>query len=191
MKPCTKPNFVEDDLDHRHQAVGGAARVGDHVMLGGIVLVVVDAVDDRDVFLLGGRRDDHLLAPAWRWSAAWSRSVNRPVDSSTTSTPSSFQGSLAGSFSRGPSWCRRRRRCRPSGGHTVPAKRPWTESYLSRWARVRGVGDVVDRDEIELLALHLLRGAHHVPPDPAEAVDADLNRHGRLLVKGSVHRELE
>ena len=43
--------FLDEHLDDRGQAVGGAARVGDDVVLGGIVLVLVDAEDNGDVFV--------------------------------------------------------------------------------------------------------------------------------------------
>ena len=48
-------------LGHRREAVGGAGRVRDDVVLGRVVLLVVDADDDRDVLVLGGRGDDDLL----------------------------------------------------------------------------------------------------------------------------------
>src|SRR4051794_23972896 len=55
---------VEEDLRHRAEAVGGAARVGDDVVRRRVVDPVVDAHHDRDV-LIGRRcRDDHLLGAA-------------------------------------------------------------------------------------------------------------------------------
>ena len=48
-------------LDDRRQAVGGAAGVGDDVVLGRIVLVFVDAEHDGDVFVGGGSGDDDLF----------------------------------------------------------------------------------------------------------------------------------
>ena len=39
-----------------------------------------------------------------------------------------------------------------------------------------GVGEVVDRDEVDVRA-GCLRGAEDVAPDPSEAVDADLHSH--------------
>ena len=44
--------FLEQHVDDRREAVRRAARVGNDVVLGGIVLVVVHAHDDRDVFAL-------------------------------------------------------------------------------------------------------------------------------------------
>jgi hypothetical protein len=54
--------FLEEDVDDRGEAVGGAARVGDDVVLGGIVGVVVHALDDGgDVVALARCGEDHLL----------------------------------------------------------------------------------------------------------------------------------
>src|SRR5579862_2626459 len=53
---------VQQHLDHGRQAVGGAGGVGDNVVLGGIVFVVVDAEDYGDVLVLGGRGDDDFLS---------------------------------------------------------------------------------------------------------------------------------
>ncbi len=51
----------KDDLDDGRQAVGGAAGVGDDVVLGRIVLVLVDAEHEGDVFVGGRSGDDDLL----------------------------------------------------------------------------------------------------------------------------------
>ena len=54
------PDGVVQDLGDRHEAVGGAGGVrDDEVILG--QLVVVDAVDDREVGAVGGGRDDDAL----------------------------------------------------------------------------------------------------------------------------------
>jgi hypothetical protein len=53
--------FLEQHVDDGSEAVRGAARVGDDVVLGGVVLVVVHAHDDGDVFALGRGGDDDLL----------------------------------------------------------------------------------------------------------------------------------
>jgi len=50
-----------DDLGHRGQTVGGAGGVGQHVMLLGIVLVLVDPEHHGQVLFLGRRGDDDLL----------------------------------------------------------------------------------------------------------------------------------
>ena len=52
---------VEQHLGDRRQAVGRARRVRDDGVLGGIEAVLVDAQDDGDVLVAGGRRDDDFL----------------------------------------------------------------------------------------------------------------------------------
>src|SRR5947209_8196624 len=55
--------IVEQHLGHGGEAIGRARGVRDELMTGGIVLLLVDPQDDRDVRILGGRRDHHLLGP--------------------------------------------------------------------------------------------------------------------------------
>src|SRR5690606_12319368 len=52
---------LHQGLRHRRHAVGGAGGVGQDVVVGRVVLVVVDAHDDRQVLALGGGGDDDLL----------------------------------------------------------------------------------------------------------------------------------
>jgi hypothetical protein len=59
--PVLEPERVADDFDHGHEAVCGAGRVRQDMMRLGVILVAVDAHHERDVFALGGRRDDDLL----------------------------------------------------------------------------------------------------------------------------------
>ena len=51
----------KDYLDDRGEAVGGATGVGEDVVLGRIVLVLVDAEDDGQVFVAGGSGDDDFF----------------------------------------------------------------------------------------------------------------------------------
>jgi hypothetical protein len=51
----------KNDLDDGGEAVGGATGVGDDVVLGRVVLVLVDAEDDGQVFVAGGSGDDDFL----------------------------------------------------------------------------------------------------------------------------------
>ena len=53
--------LVVEHLGHRRQAVGRARRVGDHVVAGRVVQLVVDAHHDGDVVVGGRRGDDDLL----------------------------------------------------------------------------------------------------------------------------------
>ncbi len=61
MMPLAMPKVSLQDLDDGREAVGGAGRVGDDVVLRCVVLVVVDAEDDGDVLVGGGGGDDDLL----------------------------------------------------------------------------------------------------------------------------------
>src|SRR4029450_3753309 len=54
------PDRLVQRLRHRRQAVRGAGRVGDDVVLGRVVGVVVNTHDDGDVLVLRRRRDDDL-----------------------------------------------------------------------------------------------------------------------------------
>jgi len=78
-----------------------------------------------------------FFAPASRWGATSAFFRNSPVDSSTISIPIAFQGSRAQlsvmfviriSLPLTTS--------APSVAETSPGNFPWTESYLSRWARI-------------------------------------------------------
>src|SRR3981081_201401 len=52
---------VVEDLDDGGEAVGGAARIGDDVVLGRVVLVFVDSEDDGDVLVGRGGGDDDFF----------------------------------------------------------------------------------------------------------------------------------
>ena len=62
-EPALDPVRLVQDLGHRGDAVRGAGRVRDDVVLFWVVLAVVDAEDDREVGIGGGSRDDDLLRP--------------------------------------------------------------------------------------------------------------------------------
>jgi hypothetical protein len=55
---------VEQDLGHGHDRVGGAGGVGDDVVAGRVVDLVVDADHDGHVLVLRRGGDDHLLGAA-------------------------------------------------------------------------------------------------------------------------------
>jgi len=53
--------FLEKDMDDGSETVGGAAGVGDDVVVGNIKFIVVDTHNHRDVLSLGRSGDDDLL----------------------------------------------------------------------------------------------------------------------------------
>ena len=54
--------LFEEDVDDGSKAVRGAGGIGNNVVFGGVVLGVVDAHDDSDVFALGGGGNDDFFA---------------------------------------------------------------------------------------------------------------------------------
>jgi hypothetical protein len=61
IRPLIDAERLVQHLGDRRQAVGRARRVRDDVVLGRLVDVEVDAAAQRDVRVLGGRADEHLL----------------------------------------------------------------------------------------------------------------------------------
>ena len=61
-------------------------------------------------------------------------------------------------------------------GLTLLGRMPRTESYLSRWAIVGSVAEVVDGDEVDV-GTGGLGGPEEVAADPAEAVDSNTDGH--------------
>jgi hypothetical protein len=65
-QPALDAEAVVQHLGHRREPIGGAGGIGDHLVLGRVVLAFVDAEDDGDVLVLRGRGDDDLLRAARR-----------------------------------------------------------------------------------------------------------------------------
>src|SRR5580658_131174 len=53
--------IVVNDFGDGREAIGGARGVGNDVVPGGIVNVVVDSEDEGDIFILGGCGDDDFF----------------------------------------------------------------------------------------------------------------------------------
>ena len=65
--------IVHHDFHDGDEAVRGARRVGDDVVLGRIVLLVIDAHHDRDVFAFGRSGNDDLLRACRAMAAGFFR----------------------------------------------------------------------------------------------------------------------
>ena len=130
-----------------------------------------------------------FFAPAVMWPSAFSSSVNRPVDSMTYSTPSSFHGSSAGPLGADAldlvavddqhvvlGLVGRR----TSSLLTLPSNLPWVRVVLQQVGEVVGRDEVVDGDDVDVLAEAALVGqrAEHEPADATETVDRNASRHG-------------
>src|SRR5262249_38561630 len=168
---------VVDDLRERRQAVRRAGGVGDDVVLLAVVGVEVHAEDDGHVLALGGRRDHHLLrarVEVLRSALAVgeeARRLDHDVDAEVAP----------------------RQRSRVALGqhlellavHEEAAVRrlhlawepPEDRVVLEQLSERRRVRDVVDGDPLDIGLLRR-RGAKHVAPDAAEAVDSHAYWHG-------------
>ncbi len=63
-KPFLNPKMIMDHFGHRSKAVRCAGRIGNDMMLIGVVFLIVDAHHDRDVFFFAWRGNDHLFRPS-------------------------------------------------------------------------------------------------------------------------------
>ena len=123
-----------------------------------VVGVLVHPEHERDVLVLGRRRDDHLLRAGLAVGRAFSASVKMPVDSMTMSTPRSPHGSAAGSRSLND------RIERPSTTISLsPAVHLAVEAAVGRvvleQVRVRlVVGEIVDGHDLERVGVALEDG---------------------------------
>ena len=164
-----------DDFRDRRQTVRRARGVGNDLVLRRVVLLLVDPQDDCDVGAFGRRGDDDFLG-------AGAHMLGRVVPI----------GEQAGRLEhhvdaeRFPGQLRRiahrqhlelvavdRNRvalCLDAGVEVAQNR-----VVLQQMREGRGVGQVVDRHEIDVLVAE--RGSHDIPADPAEPVDADPHGH--------------
>jgi hypothetical protein len=63
---CNPKTLLEQHMNDRRKAVGCATRIGDNVVLGGIVFVVVDPHHDRNVLAFRRGRNNHLFCPGFK-----------------------------------------------------------------------------------------------------------------------------
>ena len=168
---------VVEDLDHRGKAVGRAARVGDDVLVAR-ERVLVDTQHDRLDAALGRGRDDDLLGAALEVQpgALGVGEAARRLDDHVGAEVA--PGQVGGV---------------PLGEHleAVPVDHEFValgrhvagedavHGVVLEEVRERlGVGEVVDRDDVEVGAAALEDGAEHEAADAAEPVDANLDGHG-------------
>ena len=165
-------------LGHRRQAVGRARRVGDDVVVVGVVDVVeVDAERDGGVRLGGRRGDDHLLGARVEVLggvlALGEEARRLDHDLGAEIAPRQRRRILLGEHLDLAPVDRERAVAHLDGARERPVDRVVLEQVRER----PRVGDVVDRDDLDV-RVGLLRGAEHVAADAAEAVDPDPYGHG-------------
>src|SRR6202790_1014352 len=166
---------VLQNLCDRGEAICGARGVRNHVMLRRIVSFVVDAEDEGRVGAVGMRGDDHFFDRA----AEMLLSVG--AFGEETSRFDNDVGSDAGLIDFGGIFYRENleglafNRDRIARVRDVVREIAEDGIVLEQVREGLCVGNVVDGVKLNILVVE--RGAHNVPPDAAEAVDADLYVH--------------
>jgi hypothetical protein len=174
-------------LGHRREAVRGARRVGDDVVLVGVVGVVeVHAERHRHVRLSGRRGDDHLLRAGFEvlgGVVALGEEAGRLDDDVGADVGPRERRRVALGEHADLAAVDRERAVADLDG---PRERPVHRVVLQEVAERLGVRDVVDRDDLDV-RVRLVRGAEDVAADASEAVDPDAYGHGGVplrLVEG-------
>ena len=180
--------FLEQDVHEGGEAVSGAGGVGDDVVLGGVVLVVVDADDNGDVLVLSRRGDDDLLGAGLEVAAGLgglgeeTRGLDDNLDAH--GAPRELGGGLGGDdldlvavdhehivlgLVRGGL---------PGGDGASEATLGGV--VLEKVGEVVGRDDVTDGDDIELgpQVTLLDEGAEDETADAAESIDSYVDGHG-------------
>ena len=170
----------QDDLDDGRQAVGGAAGVGDDIVLGCVVLVLVDAQHDSQVLVGGRSGDDDLLHGRAEVSLGLG-CVSKVAgglndDLCADGSPVQLGGILLGEdldllaidgdeiF---------------AGGDFI-FQVAQDRVVLEQVGQRRGAGQVVDGNKIDLLIAK--RGAQNIAANAAEAIDSNFNCHLCVLL---------
>ena len=171
------------DLGHGSEAVGGAGGVGQNVVLGGIVHVLVHAHDHGEVRLLGGSGNDDLLGAAFQMNGglrsaaedaggfhhhvhfqglpgqvvgvALGKAGHVPVADLHHGAVDAAHGGLFGSHFAG------------EGGGAVGGV------VLEQMEIGIGVHQVIDGDDFGAVGILAVHGAEDLTTDTAEAVDSN------------------
>jgi hypothetical protein len=170
------PHRLVQRLGHRGEAVRGARRVRDDVVLGRVVRVVVDAHDDGDVLVLRRRRDDHLLGAVVQVHLGLVAVGEEPGgldhDVRAQIAPRQLGGVTFGECLHGLA-----AHGDLVGGGLHLVRQAAQDAVVLQQVGERGVvGQVVDADDLDVRA-----GGEHRPEevaaDTAEAVDANPDGH--------------
>src|SRR5208283_2380438 len=166
----------QNHLHDRRQAVGGAARVRNDVVLGRIVLVLVHAQHQSDVFVGGGRRDDDLLHGRAQVRLGFGR-VGKVAGRLHNHLCADVGPGQLGGIALRPHFD-----LFAVDGDEIVARLDLIGQVaqdrvvLEQVSQRRRAGQVVDGDKIELFVAE--RGAQNVASNAAKAVDSNLYCHG-------------
>src|SRR3989449_10005539 len=168
-----EPEAVEHHLHYGHEAVSGAGGVGNDVVRGWVVAVVVHAHHDRDVLALGRGGDHDLLRTG-------GEVLRRRV--AVGKAPGAFEHQRhAEILPRELLWLLDGRDADLPAVHDeaialrlyAPRKAAVDRVVLEEVGERLGVGDVVHCDEVDGGRLRRHRCPHDVAADPAESLDPD------------------
>ena len=177
-QPALDPDSVVQHLGEGRQAVGGARSVGNDGVTR-FELVVVDAVNDGQIDVLAGGRDQHLLGTGGEVLFA-----------------ACAVGEEAGAFQRDVDAVRGMRQVgRIALGRNVDALAVDDQIVAIDFDRAakgtvntvtleqHGIGlgrsQIVDRDQFEVMIGARKDRPRHIAPDAPETVDRNLDRHER------------
>src|SRR5690606_3728070 len=155
----------------RREAVGRAGSVRDDVVLVGVVLVFVDAQDERDVLALGRRRDDHLLGArldVLAGALGVAEDAGR-LDDDLHAQVAPWQ--LLGVALLEGLEATAVDRDRIAVGLNVGVVNAVGRVVLQQVRQDRIVIQVIDRDDLQIVLVGLGDGLEDLPPDAAKAVD--------------------
>ena len=169
---------VVEHLGDRREAVGGAGGVGDDVVLGRVVLVLVHAEHDGDVLVLGGRRDDDLLHGVvqmrLRLGGVGEEAGALDDDLRAFLGPGNLRGILVREDANLLAVDRDVVVVHDLDGAIEAA----VGGVVAEEVGVgRGVGNIVDRDDLDVVGMPLQDRLQALPADAAESVDAYTCRH--------------
>ena len=167
--------IVVDDLGDRGQTIRGAGSVRDDVVLGGIVLLFVDAEHDGEIFVLRGGGDDdffHRAAQMFlRFVGVGEAAGGLDDDLRSDRVPG--QGSGIFFFKNLDDFA--------VDGNTVGAGGDFVGQVaedrvvLEQVSQSLGIGEIVDGDEVEVLVGE--RGAKNVASDASKSINANFYGH--------------
>lgn len=181
---------VLEHLGHGHEAVGRAGRVGDYPVLGRVILLLVHAHDNGDVLALGGCRDDHPLGATGQVCLGLLRVGKDAGGLDHELCPDIAPGDLG--------WILLREHL---DSLTIDDERVLLRLHRAREPPVSGVvpekesvglgvGEVVDRHDLQFVRVSLQHCLEGLAPDAPESIDADLHCHVLLLSSPTAIRDL-
>ena len=177
-QPPYNTEVVENDLGHRGQAVGRAGGVGEHVMLGRVIFLLVDAHDDGLHLTLGGRGDDHLGRPGVDMRLGRFHVGEQAGALEHVLGPELRPGYLAGLAMTGDRDASAVDHDGIVGGDDLLRRDPHDGVVFEQMGNGLHIGEVVDAHDLDVGKGRILgQGPEDVSADSAETVNSQLYGH--------------